>query len=76
MTDQELLNEAKRRFPVNCEYRSTENSLDFIDSTGTWSIAAGIVVFSGHGTSRHLYDNGRWATLISYPSIKFNYLIL
>lgn len=70
-TDKELLlEEAKKRFPIGCRYKNTigtEFTLE-LDSTTYYFTGNMIYAHSGGGC---LYDDGKWAEIISEETPKF-----
>lgn len=60
---EELLEEAKRRYPIGTKYISLVNSKDVIKSNDIWSWQNNTLVINRG--ARHIYEDGRWAEIIS-----------
>ena len=62
----EIQEECKKRYPIGCTYISTDKKPNTLkDDPYTYSIVGkNIWAHSGGG---HLYENGKWATLVSLP---------
>lgn len=60
--------EAKRRFPIGCKFipADSDKTHTLIEDEYTYEIHGKYIwAHNGYG---HLYENGKWATLVSFPS--------
>lgn len=66
----EIQEEAKKRFPIGCKFIPVDgdDTYTLIEDSYTYTIhSKQIYAHDCHGT---LYDNGKWATLVSSPETK------
>lgn len=68
MTDEELLEEAKRRYPKGTKYISAHkfagSHINTVDLLNYRSLDTNIMAESGKG---YIYYDGKWATIIFSP---------
>ena len=66
----DIQEEAKKRFPIGCEFIpvSSDNTYTLIEDSCTYEIHGKYIWgHDGHGS---LYEDGKWATLVSLPETK------
>jgi hypothetical protein len=76
MTEEELLIEAKRRYPIGTIFRSPEDNCTYNTTDQGFythnSILQGLVALAKQecGNGEYIYYNDRWAEIISLPTPK------
>lgn len=67
---QAIQEEAKRRFPIGCKFipADSDKTHTLIEDECTYEIHGKYIW--AHNGYRHLYENGKWATLVSLPEIQ------
>lgn len=70
MTKEELLAEAKRRYPIGTKYKSTSGNINTVESM-VWPNSGQDDVIWAESGKGILYDRGKWAEIIESPKPQF-----
>lgn len=66
--------EAKKRFPIGCKFMNTygEGPFTLKEENDTYRIIVGTntIIIWAHNNTNYLYENGKWAELVSLPKEK------
>ena len=78
MTKEELLEEAKRRYPVGTKIKcSILDIIVEITSHSTKLVSnANIIYFETKGNGTKVYENGKWAEIVSKPEEKYEHEVV